>query len=234
MKNIFLVLCTITLLYSTTITGNIVNGDSLQKISNTLITMENDNGAILVQKFFNEEYAIDIAPGEYLLRAYYYVNGTVDYYNEYNVQVTQEPMSLDIVLIPYALIQMTPDKNPPPLVNQTSITQNGLPQISIEYGIGFVVLILIASIVSFFYFNKKKTVKVEEDKPMEMHELDDDCKKVLEIIKGNEGRMIQKELREIMNFSETKMSLVVAELEAGGRIKRIKKGRENILKLVNK
>jgi|GEM_PF-1897008 uncharacterized membrane protein len=235
MKNIVLGLCIITLLYSTTITGGIVNGDSLEKMNNVLITVENANGGIIVQKLFSAEYSLEISPGSYILRAYHYYNGTVDYYNDYDIQVTSETMNLDIVLLPYELVQLTPDKTPPPLTNQTSINQDIIPQITIDYGLAFAAIIIAVVTISFFYFKRKKPDKkeaVEETVQEPKHELDEDCERAMQIMKENEGRMVQKELREIMNFSETKMSLVVAELEACSMIKRIKKGRENILKLV--
>jgi len=236
MKKIVFVLLTITLLYSTTITGNIINGDSLEKMGNTLITIENDNGAIIVQKFFNNEYLVNVPSGAYLMRAYHYCNGTVDYYNQYNVQVTQEQMNFDIVLLPYELAQLIPDYTPPPLADEKKVNKIELGNEIIIY------FVVIAVIIGAFYFMyiKRKTItekiaeKETSSETEQTHELDDDCKKALEIIKGNEGRMVQKELREIMNFSETKMSLMISELEACGKIKRIKKGRENILKLVSK
>lgn len=64
------------------------------------------------------------------------------------------------------------------------------------------------------------------------YELDEESKQVLNILKAHEGRAVQKEIREILNYSEPKMSLIIGELEALGFIKRIKKGRQNILKLV--
>lgn len=231
MKKIVFGLLIITLLYSTTITGKILNGDSLESMNNVLITLENSDGSLIVQKFFNKEYALNVPSGSYLLRAYHYFNGTVDYYNQYKMQINQEQMSFDVVLLPYELAQMIPDYTPPPLANENNILKvSGLP---IEY---IAAAVLLMGLIYFLYFKSKKSDEnikdAEQVSLAEVAEPDEDCKKVLEIIQNNEGRIVQKELREIMNFSETKMSLVVAELEACGKIKRIKKGRENILKLV--
>ena len=46
--------------------------------------------------------------------------------------------------------------------------------------------------------------------------------------------MTQKELREMVNIGEAKVSLVVSELESYGLIKKIKRGRGNILILTDK
>ena len=112
--------------------------------------------------------------------------------------------------------------------------------------------IAIVAIIAYFAFlktrKKEHEVKKEETKAAEKeeekdredeeikeekYELDEDSKKILKILEEREGRMMQRELREILNFSETKMSLIMAELETTGHIKRIKRGRENIVKLKN-
>ena len=38
-------------------------------------------------------------------------------------------------------------------------------------------------------------------------------------MQDNEGRILQRELRQILNFSETKMSLIISEMEVLGLIK---------------
>ncbi len=54
---------------------------------------------------------------------------------------------------------------------------------------------------------------------------------VLAVIKREGGRMTQKELRKHLPHSEAKVSLVVAELVAKGKLEKLKKGRGNILVL---
>ncbi len=64
--------------------------------------------------------------------------------------------------------------------------------------------------------------------------LDEDGKRLVAILEANEGRMLQRELREHLKFSETKMSLLLDELEFNKIVKRIKKGRGNIIKLLKR
>ncbi|RME77284.1 hypothetical protein D6774_04980 [Candidatus Woesearchaeota archaeon] len=52
---------------------------------------------------------------------------------------------------------------------------------------------------------------------------------VIDLLKEHGGRMTQKELRKHIPLSEAKVSLMVSELEAENKIKKIKKGRTNIL-----
>jgi len=57
---------------------------------------------------------------------------------------------------------------------------------------------------------------------------------LLMFIKANDGRVSQKYLRREMPYSEAKISLMVTELESRGLIKKIKKGRGNVLILEKK
>lgn len=54
---------------------------------------------------------------------------------------------------------------------------------------------------------------------------------ILAILKANDGRMTQKALRDKLPHSEAKVSLMIAELEAKGKIEKIKRGRSNLLLL---
>lgn len=55
---------------------------------------------------------------------------------------------------------------------------------------------------------------------------------VLNIIRGNKGRITQKDLRGRLKYSEVKVSLLLSELEKRGLIKKFKNGRENIVVLI--
>ncbi|HLC92925.1 MAG TPA: hypothetical protein VJH23_04400 [archaeon] len=61
---------------------------------------------------------------------------------------------------------------------------------------------------------------------------DKETAKAIEILKNYGGRLTQKELREKMpEYGEAKVSLIVAELEQMGVVKKFKKGRGNIIVL---
>jgi uncharacterized membrane protein len=56
--------------------------------------------------------------------------------------------------------------------------------------------------------------------------------RALDIIKNNDGRITQKDLRrEMMDLSESKVSSIITELEHKGKIEKIKRGRGNIILL---
>jgi uncharacterized membrane protein len=75
---------------------------------------------------------------------------------------------------------------------------------------------------------KEATVKEKEsEKPQ--YEESYDPEKVLAIIKEEGGRTTQKDIRKKIPLSEAKVSLMISELEAKGKIQKIKKGRGNII-----
>jgi len=76
----------------------------------------------------------------------------------------------------------------------------------------------------------KEQHKTEPEQQAEIkEEINNDLySKVLEVIK-KEKRITQKSLRKQFPLSEAKISLVITELEAKGKIEKIKKGRGNLL-----
>jgi uncharacterized membrane protein len=56
--------------------------------------------------------------------------------------------------------------------------------------------------------------------------------RALDIIKKHDGRITQKELRkEMMDLSESKVSLIITELEHKGKVEKVKRGRGNVILL---
>jgi uncharacterized membrane protein len=72
-------------------------------------------------------------------------------------------------------------------------------------------------------------VSINEENTNE--ELPEDLNKIVEIIRSSGGRITQKELRQKVDYSEAKVSLMVADLENRGIIRKFKKGRGNIIVL---
>ncbi|MEK6827817.1 MAG: hypothetical protein AABX78_00550, partial [Nanoarchaeota archaeon] len=63
---------------------------------------------------------------------------------------------------------------------------------------------------------------------------DNDLEHLIKIIKKEDGRTTQKDIRKQIPLSEAKISLMIAELEHKGIIEKIKKGRGNIIILKRK
>lgn len=60
-----------------------------------------------------------------------------------------------------------------------------------------------------------------------------DLQEILDILKSQGGRMTQKDMRQRLKYSEGKVSLMLLDLEKRGKIKKFKKGRGNVLFLVD-
>ena len=79
------------------------------------------------------------------------------------------------------------------------------------------------------FSKSKKEEETSKKENKETKNMNKELKEVLEILKTYGGRLTQKELREKVTFGEAKTSLIVAELEELGKIKKFKKGRGNII-----
>lgn len=61
--------------------------------------------------------------------------------------------------------------------------------------------------------------------------LPDDLKEIMDIIRANGNRITQRELRKKSPYSESKVSLMLSDLEERGLIEKFKKGRGNIIRI---
>lgn len=210
-----IILC-LTLLHATTLTGKLIDADQFAPIDTAVLKFVGPDYVQLAAT--GGEYSASLSPGEYTVYAYHYENGTLQSYAKESISVYGEKETVDLVLFSAAFGDVAEE---PVLPDET---QNN------EFLI-YVVLAIGALILLFLLTRKRIQAPFQ---PIRKVELDEDAHAVLDIIQKNEGRMVQKEIREILKWSETKMSLVVAELEVSGHIKRIKKGRENILKIIQR
>jgi len=67
---------------------------------------------------------------------------------------------------------------------------------------------------------RKRNIAIEGEDPTE---------EVINFIKKNDGRVTQKDIRKQFPVSEAKISLIISELEEKGLIKKIKRGKGNII-----
>jgi uncharacterized membrane protein len=86
----------------------------------------------------------------------------------------------------------------------------------------------------FIYLKYKKfltKIKKDIEETVQAKDVLAESKKVLDFIKQEGGRTTQKDIRMKFPSSEAKISLIISELEHKGIIKKIKKGRGNIIVL---
>ncbi len=95
------------------------------------------------------------------------------------------------------------------------------------------IAILFIAIIAFFLILRMREKDIKKGREEIDREEADEIKKVIDFIKKEGGRTTQKDIRKNFPQSEAKISLIVSELEDAGRIRKIKKGRGNII-ILNK
>jgi uncharacterized membrane protein len=155
-------------------------------------------------------YSFTVSEGKYTITAIYESN-----YKKYSiyqqVQVVDEgDYILDLILFP----DISEEQDI--LDQDINLEDPYQEEISYLWYVGFILIIIIITIL----------FKLQKPKPKEE---DDITKKVLKFIKDNGGRTTQKDIRKKFPMSEAKISLVITELEHKNKIKKIKKGRGNII-----
>ncbi len=192
--------------HSAYIYGDIYTADGMQKLEGAVIKIKGDGFSYyLVSEKSN--YSVQLPDGRYeIIAEYYGEEGELLYSASENLYLSGDDVRLDLVL--------------------TSPASNNILLFAV-FGVIVmgIILLWIGKHVS------KAPMKKEHAKP-EKKELDKDAKKILEVLAVNEGRMTQKELKETLNYSDSKISLILAELEHEGAIKRFKRGRGNIIKRI--
>lgn len=85
---------------------------------------------------------------------------------------------------------------------------------------------IVFAVLGFFVYRvtRRKPEPVRKEVPVS-----DELDRVMALLAKEGGRMTQKELRKRLPYSEAKVSLMLDELEERGLIKRIKKGRGNVI-----
>jgi len=240
---------------SATISGTTFEWYSLEPLDNVIIEINTTPNQTIVAEKGN--YSLKAEKGNYLLKAKYFENNKLIYETEEKITIENEgDFIVDLLLFPTINEEeyLIDDFNDTIFSPEEIIIEEEPPQTFEEIIAGLVLLVIAIALV--FYGARKitkatinletkhigieekyfeipkefeKSIEKEEETINEKKELDKELKEVLEILKNYGGRLTQKELREKVTFGEAKTSLIVAELEELGKIKKFKKGRGNII-----
>jgi uncharacterized membrane protein len=180
----------------------------------------------------NGTYSFNVAQGNYTISANYtkLLLATTE-----SIIVNKEgDYILDLILFP----DLSEEES---LMNETlEVIEYDEPTAPKYWMWAFPVLILLA-VVALLYWKKKKhpESKKESAKPADKSASPEkleakpaqkaDLAEIIAFIKKEGGRTTQKDLRKAIPYSEAKISLMIAELESKGKVKKIKKGRGNII-----
>jgi uncharacterized membrane protein len=217
MKRLILTLIFLVLLSSSinaaTIKGSIYDAE-LNKVQNNIVTINTVPNQMFVSKDGN--YELTVSKGDYTLKAEYQ-----NLEDTQQIKVSEdETYNIDLILFPST--QDEEDLYDTTEVDVSSLDLN--PKSYTDYIIYGLILILL--IILAITFLKKKPQKLAETPKEDF--ITDDSEKVLSYLK-KEQRATQKDIRKLLNLSEAKVSLIITELESKGKIKKIRKGRANII-----
>ena len=258
MKKIKLILFLIqVILVSYVVTSATIQGTvydfSLDEQDNAIVTISTDPIQVYIAK--DSYYRFDVPNGDYTLSAKFTLREQlISSYSE-NISISDDgDYRIDIILFPNLdndfelddfvdFDEYEDDQSTKLSVNKSVDSQKELIIFIIAASLIFVLLI-----VFIYYFLsirknlkkdgmnlRKRRIKIKDSclkvnlSNAASDEIDSDSQFILNILSKNGGRILQKELRKQIPLSEAKISLLISDLESTGKIKKIKKGRGNII-----
>jgi uncharacterized membrane protein len=201
---------------------------TLEKQSNAIVTIDTAPKQTYVAK--DGTYSFDLPVGEYNIEAKYVRDDEVISITNESVSVKDEgDYVVDLILFPSF-------EEEEELLSETDLeVADPLEEINyLAYIIFGVFGIIIFGLSVFIYLKYKKSltkIKKDIEETVKAKDVLAESKKVLDFIKQEGGRTTQKDIRSKFPSSEAKISLIITELEHKGIIKKIKKGRGNIIVL---
>ncbi len=179
-------------------------------------------------------YSLSLPPGNYTVKAEYYSGSVVVYDAEENITLQEnDNLTLDLIMFP--------------TFEENELPENYdiLPEEEEGAGIGaelpwlvLVVVVIIVVVGVIIFYNRKILGLMREAEeettppaPVRVVGLPEDLNEVLDVIKESGGRINQVKLRRKLPYSEAKVSLMITDLEDRGLVRKIKKGRGNIVVL---
>ncbi len=220
MRALLFVLISLPFVYSAQIYGTTYHWENFEPLSGVVVEINTTPEQMLVSR--DGSYSFVIPEGSYKITAKYFSGGVLKLEAEEELEVVENgSYRIDLILLPALEEEFLFDDI------DISILEEDVPERR-NYLLIAVPVALILLLLAYYLHKKRGTNrKVEED--TEEDTLPEDLAELLDIIKDEGGRIKQKELRKRLGCSEAKLSLMLADLEHRGRIKKIKKGRGNII-----
>jgi len=221
------------IVFGATVKGTVYN-IYLDELDKAVLTIDTTPQQTFVSK--NGVYSFEVPNGNFKLLAMYDENGTM-YKTEEDVVIANDgEYVIDLILVPQIddedILDNTTDEAFATFEQETS-------------NIGLVItLVMILFLLLYILFTKTHFIKEDvSEKKEETNQASNDIEealpdtvddadygnKLVVFLKERDGRATQKEIRKQFPLSEAKISLLIAELESKQIVKKIKKGRSNII-----
>jgi uncharacterized membrane protein len=197
---------------------------SLTKVNNAIIEIDSSPKQRFVA--INGTYEFDIPIGKYKITSFYK--------NDEGVMTTEENITIKDNGIYILDLFLYPDFGEEELYSGLDFDiSQPYPEKEKSF-VWLLVPILFVMLVFLLILIKVNTRIMKKEIQLEIKTEDEQLEKIITLLRKNSNRMTQKEIRKEIPLSEAKISLMIAELESIGKVKKIKKGRGNIIVLNNK
>ncbi|MBI2663286.1 hypothetical protein HYX15_02010 [Candidatus Woesearchaeota archaeon] len=213
LKRILLLLILISpIIYAAEIRGTIYD-EGLDKVKDSIIEVNSQPK----QKFVSKDgtYSFTLPKGDYIITARF-----EDLTAQDNITIKEDGVFiLDLFLFPDFEDDFDAD------IEVDNFNDNGNLFVYSIYALGLIVIIGLV-IYKYKFYDKGKISNNENEIVLEEDEI---LNRIMEIMEKNNGRTTQKDIRKEIKLSEAKISLALTELEHKGKLKKIKKGRGNVI-----
>ena len=235
--------------------GTTYEWSTFEALENTIVEVNSTPPQVLVAS--SGSYTFDLPEGSYTIRAEYYRGNLLEYCAEEEITIVGDgDFVLDLLMFPpIEEVYLCEDINfSEDLFDYEEPQEDEEDSTVLLYATGILSVLAIISALFLWKRGKKgagkedyryEPVKPEPEAPGgpgEPEELEhggaesaipSDLQEVLSIIRERGGRITQKDLRLRLNCSEAKASLMITDLEDRGLVKKMKKGRGNVIILTD-
>lgn len=226
--------------HAAVITGTTYDGLTLDVLPNAIVTINTTPAQTKLVK--DGMYTFDVPIGKYTLKGTYLEQGIVVQEALHSLNVEKEgTYTVDLILLPDLgdiPDEPFPDDEPAPTWIEQLIQGPFawlLLLAIVLIGAGYTIIQTKKNTETRYAKSESDSTETKNEPPKtDEIQLDRYAIEVLGDLNRGGNRLTQKELRSMINIGEAKVSLVVSEMESYGLIKKIKKGRGNILILTEK
>ena len=212
-----------------------ISGDvydiSLEKAMDVIVEIDTSPKQKIISK--EGSYSFNVLPGNYTITAGMYIDNLLEAYAEEDILIIEEgEYNVDLIIFPYIgddeNLILEGDISLPEILfeeNDFAEERNSIVKTAI---ITAILLIIALAAIRALWKHAKKPEKAKH-RAVSFISITKELQEIVKIIKEKGGRTTQKEIRKQIPLSEAKISLMIAELEDKGIVKKIKKGRGNII-----
>ncbi|MBS3132359.1 hypothetical protein J4212_08055 [Candidatus Woesearchaeota archaeon] len=233
---VFALLLALPIAYSATISGNIYDL-SLYLAKGAVVSVNTTPSQEIIA--VSGKYSVVIPKGSYLMEAGLYDGKTLAASESKLIEVRDDgTYANDFILFPSFEEEDEITEGPDVDVPESKRSSKAIViSVAVILAVGFIILFFLMKRAKPAAGKKEAAAnakKEDESGPEDMQGQETDyMKSLIKIIKESGGRATQKEIRKKIPLSEAKISLMITQLEAEGKLRKIKKGRGNIVVLNN-